>query len=259
MRTRKGSKIKRIIAMGVIFIIMLGVCSCNMENGEQKEKQTESQKEKKTQTDQEVKTEMKDYLFKKYGHIDYEFVALRRKSTWGDPYDIMELTTSYGENDNAGFCIIRFEQDGKYVCADDYVQFLTSDELEEEMKEFTSNYFSEFKLYANVGNGVDVFPMSFKTYDDIKDRYDEISDIIPQNSFLTFRAYVKESSLSGEEEFNTIKEKYEKGLDELGFVWCCYLYYVDDETYGELKQGNLEYEEAEYGRKIDRRRTFTAV
>lgn len=75
--------------------------------------------------------------------------------------------------------------------------------------------------------------LSFKTYDDIKDRYDEIPDIIPERGFLTFRVYVKESSLSGVEEFNTIEEKYEEDLEKLGFVWCCYLYYVDDETFDE--------------------------
>ena len=186
----------------------------------------------KVGTNHEVVVEMKNYLRDKYGYIDYDFVALRRKSTWGDPNDIMVLTTSYGGED-VNFCVERFEQDGKYVCADNYVQFLVVDELEEEMKEFTSNYFSEFKLYANVGGETNVFPMSFKTYDDIKDRYDEIHDIIPQNSFLTFRVYVKESSLSGEDEFNEIEEKYEEDLEKLGYVSCCYLHYVDDETFDE--------------------------
>lgn len=231
MRIRKDFKIKKILLVFFTFIIMMGVCSCDMEN----EKQKESKKEKKKQTDQEVVAEMEDYLYDKYGYIDYDFVAFRRKSTWGDPYDVLELTTSYGGDDEVGFSVERYEQDGEYVCADNYVQFLTADKLEEEMKKFTSNYFSEFKLYANVVDRTGVFPMSFKTYDDIKDRYDEIHDIIGKNSFLTFRAYVKESSLSGEEEFNTIKEKYEKDLEELGFVWCCYLYYVDDETFDGLE------------------------
>lgn len=241
MRTRKGSKIKRIIAMVVIFIIMLGVCSCNMENGEQKEKQTESQKEKKTQTDQEVKTEMKNYLFKKYGHIDYEFVALRRKSTWGDPYDIMELTTSYGENDEAGFCVKRFEQDGEYVCADNYVEFIIADEFEEYMKEFTGNYFSEFKLYAIPG-GYDgnAFPDSFKTFEDIRDRYDEIYDILGETSFLEFWVYVKNGSLANIEEFNTIAGKYNEDLSELDFgVWCVRLIYIDDENFNEIREDNF--------------------
>ncbi len=220
MQIRKALKMKKIIGMVLTFILMIGVCGCHMRNKEEKEK--------KKQTDHEVVVEMKDYLRDKYGYIDYDFVALRRKSTWGDPNDIMVLTTSYGGED-VNFCVERFEQDGEYICADSYVQFLTADELEEDMKEFTSNYFSEFKLYANVGGYIDIFPMSFKTYDDIKDGYNEIPDIIPQNSFLTFRVYVKESSLSGEEEFNNIKEKYNEDLDELGYVSCCYLYYVDDD------------------------------
>ncbi|MBD5096183.1 MAG: hypothetical protein HDT40_04105 [Lachnospiraceae bacterium] len=226
MRIRKDFKIKKTILVLFTFIIMMGVCSCDMEN----------EKEKKKQMDHEVVVEMEDYLYDKYGYINYKFVSLLRKSTWGDPYDLMVLTTSYGGDGEAEFCVTRFEQDGEYVCADNYVTFLTADELEEEMKEFTSNYFSEFKLYANVGkNDVNVFPMSFKTFDDIKDGYDKISDIIPQNSFLTFRVYVKESSLSGEEEFNTIEEKYEKDLKELGFASCRYLYYVDDETFDGLE------------------------
>ncbi len=220
MQIRKALKMKKIIGMVLIFILMIGVCGCHMRNKEEKEK--------KKQTDHEVVVEMKDYLRDKYGYIDYDFVAFRRKSTWGDPNDIMVLTASYGGED-VNFCVERFEQDGEYVCADNYVQFLVVDELEKDMKEFTSNYFSEFKLYANVGGELNVFPMSFKTYDDIKDRYDEIPDIIPRNSHLTFRVYVKESSLSGEEEFNNIKEKYNEDLDKLGYVSCCYLYYVDDD------------------------------
>lgn len=239
MRIRKEFKIKKTILLILTFLTMIGVCSCEIKNEDkkesQKEVQEETQKEKKKQTDQEVVVEMKDYLYDKYGYINYKFVAFRRKSTWGDPYDVLELTTSYGGDDEVGFSVERFEKDGEYVCADNYVQFLTADELEEEMKEFTSNYFSEFKLYANVVDRTGVFPMSFKTFDDIKDRYDEIHDIIGKNSFLTFRVYVKESSLSGEEEFNTIEEKYEKDLKELGFASCRYLYYVDDESFDELE------------------------
>lgn len=218
MGINKDFKIKKIIVMFLTFILMIGVCSCHMGNKEEKEKQT----------DHEVIVEMKNYLRDKYGYIDYDFVALRRKSTWGEPYDVLELTTSYGDEE-VGFCVKRFEKDGEYVCADNYVQFLVVDELEEEMKEFTSNYFSEFKLYANVGDRTEVFPMSFKTYDDIKTRYAEIPDIISRNSYLTFSVCVKKSSLSGEEEFNNIKEKYNEDLDKLGYVSCCYLYYVDDD------------------------------
>ncbi len=226
MSIRKALKMKKIIGIVLTVILMIGVCGCHMKKEE---------KEKKKQKENEVIWEMKKYLRDKYGYIDYDFVAFRWKSTWGDPYDEMVLTTSYGGNDEVEFCVERFEQDGEYVCADSYVQFLTADEFEEDMKEFTSNYFSEFKLYANVGGYIDIFPMSFKTYDDIKDRYDEISDIIPQNSFLTFRVYVKESSLSGLEEFNTIEEKYEKDLKKLGFARCRHLHYVDDETFDGLE------------------------
>ena len=226
MQIRKVLKMKKIIGMVLTFILMIGVCGCHMRNKEEKEK--------KKQTDHEVVVEMKDYLRDKYGYIDYDFVAFRWKSTWGDPYDVLELTTSYGDEE-VGFCVKRFEQDGEYVCADNYVQFLVVDELEKDMKEFTGNYFSEFKLYANVGDRTEVFPMDFKTYDDIKDRYDEIHDIIGENSFLTFRVYVKESSLSGVEECNTLEEKYEEDLEKLGYVSCCYLYYVDDETFDELE------------------------
>ncbi len=224
MQIRKALKMKKIIGMVLTFILMIGVCGCHMKKEEEKEKQT----------DHEVVVEMKKYLRDKYGYIDYDFVAFRWKSTWGDPYDVLELTTSYGDEE-VGFCVKRFEQDGEYVCADNYVQFLVVDELEEDMKEFTSNYFSEFKLYANVGDRTEVFPMTFKTYDDIKNRYDEIPDIIPRNSHLTFRVYVKESLLSGVEECNTLEEKYEEDLNELGYVSCCYFYYVDDETFDELR------------------------
>ncbi len=224
MSIKEALKMKKTIGMVLTVILMIGVCGCRMRNKEEKEK--------KKQTDHEVVWEMKDYLRDKYGYIDYDFVALRRKSTWGDPNDIMVLTTSYGGED-VNFCVERFEQDGEYVCADNYVQFLVVDELEKDMKEFTSNYFSEFKLYANVGGELNVFPMSFKTYDDIKNRYAEIPDIIPRNSHLTFRVYVKESSLSGEDEFNEIEEKYEEDLEKLGYVSCCYLHYVDDETFDE--------------------------
>lgn len=214
-----------LIVLGTLLIILFS-------NHMKKERE---KKREKVGTNQEVIWEMKSYLRDKYGYVDYDFVALRRKSTWGDPYDVLELTTSYGEDEEVGFCVKRFEKDGEYVCADNYVQFLVVDELEKDMKEFTSNYFSEFKLYANVGDRTEVFPMSFKTYDDIKTRYDEIHDIIPQNSFLTFRVYVKESSLSGEDEFNKIEEKYNEDLDKLGYVSCCYLYYVDDESYDDIK------------------------
>lgn len=228
MQIRKALKMKKIIGMVLIFILMIGVCGCHMRNKEEKEK--------KKQTDHEVVVEMKDYLRDKYGYIDYDFVAFRRKSTWGDPYDVLLLTTSYRENDKAKFCVERFEQDGEYVCADNYIEFLVADEFEEYMKEFTSNYFSEFKLYAvTTGYEGEVFPLSFKTFDDIKDRCDEIPDIIPQNSFLYYEVAVKESSLSGVEEFNTIKEKYENDLKELEFARCYNLVYVDDETFDGFK------------------------
>ncbi len=230
MSIRKALKMKKIIGMVLAFILMIGVCGCHMRNKEEKENKKEKQ------TDHEVVVEMKDYLRDKYGYIDYDFVAFRRRSTWGDPYDLLLLTTSYGEDDEVEFCVRRFEQNGENVCADNYVQFLTADELEKEMREFTGNYFSEFKLNAIVGgNNPQVFPLSFKTYDDIKDRYDEISDIIPQNSFLYYEVAVKESSLSGVEEFNTIKEKYESDLKEFGFAWCYNLVYVDDKTFDGFK------------------------
>lgn len=231
MRIRKDFKIKKTILVFFTFIIMMGVCSCDMKN----------EKQKKKQTDHEVVVEMKDYLFDKYGDIYYEFVALRRKSTWGDPYDLMVLTTSYRGNDEAFFSVKRFDMDGKYVCADNYVEFLITDEFEEYMKEFTGNYFAEFKLYAIVGgypgNG---FPMSFKTFDDIKDRNDEIYNIIGENSFLEFWVYVKESSLEDIEEFNTIAEKYNEDLSELDFkVWCVRLIYIDDENFDEIQGDNF--------------------
>ncbi len=232
MRIGKNFKIKKTILVFFTFIIMIGVCSCDMKNEEQKE----SKKEKEKQTDQELVVEMEDYLYDKYGYIDYEFVTLRRRNNWDLSYDLLLLTTSYRGNDKAEFCVERFEQDGEYVCADNYVEFVVADEFEEYMREFTSNYFSEFKLYA-IASGYEgqLFPSSFKTFDDIKDRYDEISDIIPQNSFLLYEVAVKESSLSGEEEFNTIKEKYEKDLEELGFAWCYNLVYLDDEAFDELR------------------------
>lgn len=200
------------------------------------EEQRENSKEKKKQTDYEVVVEMKNYLYAKYGDIDYELVALRRKNNWDMPYDLLLLTTSDRGTDEAEFCVERFEQDGKYVCADNYVELLVADEFEGYMKEYTNKYFSEFKLYA-IASGYEgqVFPMSFKTFGDIRDRYDEIPDIIPQNSFLLFEVAVKESSLKNAEAFDAIAEKYKEDLDELGFAWCYNLACVDDESFDELK------------------------
>ena len=237
MSIRKAFEMKKIIGIVLTFILMIGVCGCHMGNKEQKE----SKKEKKKQTDQEVVAEMKGYLYDKYGYIDYEFVSFLRSSTWGDPYDLMVLTTSYRGNDEAFFSVKRFDMDGKYVCADNYVEFLITDEFEEYMKEYTSNYFSEFKLYlAGGGYPGGEYPMSFKTFDDIKDRNDEIYDIVGSNAILHFYLYVKEDSLENIADFDIIAEKYEEDLKELDFrANCTWLICIDDENFNKIQEDNF--------------------
>lgn len=218
MDIHRKSLIKRGFCAVLCFLVAIGVCSCGF-------------KPKERVTAQDIINEMKDYLDEKYGYFHYDIVAFE-PAGWSHFYDLLICTTSAADGTEEEFCVERFQNEDEYYYEDNYFGLVIRDDFEAMMKDYTEKYFTEYKMFSDLSDSEgDTYPSTFISFDEVITRNDEINS-------LQIDVFVKESSLSGEREFNKAAEAFADELEALSIKVNARIFYLSDEDFEAVTREN---------------------
>lgn len=97
------------------------------------------------------KAVMRDYLENKYGE---EFVPIYYSSeNWAYSYDSLFVHPK-GKEDQTFNVQGDMSKTRKYICRDNYFQYIIRDDYENVMSDFVKEYFKDFKIYMNKYDGM---------------------------------------------------------------------------------------------------------